>query len=272
MSKTRFAVLGLAIGSAALAGFLAMNFLGKEPEERVIEVNRVETSKVLVVAKDVKMGDQMGASRLKWQEWPKEVLKPFMITQKRRPKAMEELEKARARAAMFEGEPISEKKLLLPNGAGFMAALLPKGMRAIAVRVGVEQGAGGFILPNDKVDVLLTRKLGNSGTGRTITETVLQNVRILAIDQTYNQDNDKDKVAIKPQGTATLEVEPRQAEVLAFAEQIGQLSLALRALADNGDSDLGDDGPRLSPKYARGGNGEISVLRYGIQKSTAANE
>lgn len=272
MSITRIAVLGLAIGSAVLAAVLAKGFLGEKPKEKIVKVTDIETSEVLVAAQDIMMGDPTSSGRMKWQKWPKELVKPSMITREARPEVQAELGESRARTAIYEGEPITERKLIVSKDSGFMAAVLPKGMRAIAVEVSIAKGAGGFIRPNDKVDVLLTRRLANDSSGRTITETVISNVRVMAIDQTYNQDNNGEEVAVNSLSTATLEVEPRQAEVLALAEQVGQLTLSLRSLADVGDSALGDDGPRLSPKYAKGGNGEVNVLRYGVSKSTASNE
>ncbi len=273
MSTTRIAILGLALGAAILAAFLAKGFLGNEPKTKIVEKKVGETTEVLVVSKDVKIGGLLNGSAIKWQEWPKKAIAAHMITRKSKPDAMSKFENARARAALFEGEPVSTKKVILPNQSGFMAAILPKGMRAIAVRVSVETGAGGFILPNDRVDVLLTRKLSGGATARTVTETVLTNVRVLAIDQTYTADNGdkKDQVAENKINTATLELDPRQSEVVALAETTGQLTLALRALADNGSSELGDDGPRLSKKYATGA-GEITILRYGIERQTATND
>ncbi len=108
---------------------------------------------------------------------------PTMISKSTRPDAVDKLKEGRARNPIYQGEPINEKKIVLPGDKGFMAAILPKGHRAISVRISAETGAGGFILPNDKVDVILTRKL--PGSERQMSETVLTNVRVLAIDQTY---------------------------------------------------------------------------------------
>ena len=128
---------------------------------------------------------------------------------------------------------------------------------------------GDFNLPNDRVDVLMTYKAvaDRAGQQRSVSETVLMNVRVLAIDQTFRTNDKGEQVVVGK--TATLELEPRQAEVLAFAEQTGQLSLALRSIADNGQRALGDDGPRLAQRYARGGRGgEIRFYRYGVQQTT----
>lgn len=270
MSITRIAVLGFAIGSAVLAAILAKGFLGREPQKEVVEINRVPTTDVLVMAQDVKMGDRLSQANLTWQTWPSDNVRPYMITRSAQPNALAELENSRARAALFEGEPVSERKVILPDTAGFMAAILPKGMRAISVRISAETGAGGFILPNDRVDVILTTKLSseNASKNRTVSESVLTNVRVLAIDQTFQTNEKGEQVVVGK--TATLELDPLQAEVLAMAESSGQLTLALRSLSDRGDSALGDDGPRLSERFTSGGRGgQISVYRYGIESLTA---
>jgi pilus assembly protein CpaB len=263
-------ILGLAAGSAVLAAILAKGFLAAPPPERqVVEINKMATADVLVAAADLPLGDKLTPGNVAWATWPKDAITPQMITREAKPNAPAELENARLRAPVFHGEPIGERKLVMPNTSGFMAAVLPQGMRAISVAITAETGAGGFILPNDRVDVLMTYKTAadSSNQQRSVSETVLMNVRVLAIDQTF-QTNDKGEQVVVGK-TATLELEPRQAEVLAFAEQTGQLSLALRSINDNGQRALGDDGPRLAARYARGGRGgEVILYRYGVQKTT----
>jgi pilus assembly protein CpaB len=268
MSVTRFAIMGLAVGSAVLAAYLAQGFLGREPQERVVEVNRIASTEVLVMAQDVKLGDRLSRSRMTWQSWPNDSVRGHMISRRTRPAAMQELENARARTDMFEGEPVSDRKIIAPDAAGFMAAILPRGMRAISVRISAESGAGGFILPNDRVDVILITKQTESGSRpRTMSEAVLTNVRVLAIDQTFQTNEQGQQVVVGK--TATLQLDPKQAEILAMVESSGQLTLALRSLADIGDSALGDDGPRLAERFVDGGRaGEVSVYRYGIESLT----
>jgi pilus assembly protein CpaB len=261
MSVTRFAVLGLAIGSAVLAAYLAKEFLGKEPTERVVEVNRISTTEVLVMAQDIKMGDRLSPSNVRWQGWPSDHVRATMISRTTRPAAMQELQGARARSNLYEGEPVSDRKVVNPDSAGFMAAILPKGMRAISVRISAESGAGGFILPNDRVDVILITK---GEGGKTRSEAVLTNVRVLAIDQTF-QTNEKGQQVVVGK-TATVELDPKQTEVLAMVESSGQLTLALRSLADGGDSSLGDDQPVLAERFIKGERAaEVAVFRYGIK-------
>ncbi len=272
MNKSRIIVLFLALVFSLGAAMMVKSFMSApQPKTArkapVIQTEKLERVKILALANDIKMGERLTDGDLQWLDWPKEMVTPKMITKFSRPDAMSKYANARARTPMFAGEPFYEDKVFGVKQGGFLSALLPKGMRAISVRVSVETGAGGFIMPNDRVDVLLTRK----SRGRTLTDTVLSNVRVLAIDQSYKIGDNGKKVADSSIKTATLELEPEQAEVLARAETMGQLTLALRALADAGDSKLGDDGPRLSPKFANRNGGEVHVLRYGIPRTQVSN-
>jgi len=273
MNKSRMIVLFLALVFSLGAAMMVKSFMSAPPRPQVaqktpvIQTEKLERVKVLTLAADVKMGERVSASALQWTDWPKEMVMPKMITRFSKPDAISQYSGARARTPMFMGEPFYANKVFGSKDGGFLSALLPKGMRAISVRVSVETGAGGFIMPNDRVDVLLTRK----SRGRTLSDTILTNVRVMAIDQSYRVSDNGMKVADSSIKTATLELEPRQAEVLARAESMGQLTLALRALADMGDKKLGDDGPRLSPKFAAKNGGEVHVLRYGIPLTQVSN-
>jgi pilus assembly protein CpaB len=275
MSKMRLAVLGLAIGSAILAGFVAKGFMGKKQvAQKPIEINKVETVDVLVAAKDVKMGDKLAGGAVAWQPWPKKSVTLPMVTSEEQPDARTTYEQARARVAIFEGEPVIDKKLVMPGQTGFMSAILPKGMRAMAVTVNVETVAGGFILPNDRVDVIMTQKVDDpNSTGRNVSsEIILSNVRVLAIDQLFTPtENESDKQFKVADKTATLELDPRQAEVVAQAQTIGQLSLALRSIAEN-DGAIGDAKPMLSEKYLGGRDAtEMTMIKYGKASRVTSN-
>src|SRR6185436_7641769 len=150
--------------------------------------------------------------------------------------AIEDFIGAITRAPFTAGEPIREAKMIKANGAaGFMAAILPSGMRAVSTEISPETGAGGFILPNDRVDVILSRRANDrAGNASPTSETILTNVRVLAIDQTVEEKNGQRVVVGK---TATLEMSPRQAETLAQSRQLGSLSLALRSLLDAGKTE-----------------------------------
>lgn len=271
MSRTRIIVLGLALGSAGLAAYLAQGYL-KRPDAEVVEINKVQTEEVLIAARDIAMGDRVELAAMTWANWPKDNIASTMITKKTMPNAPNKFKDGRARNAIYQGEPISDKKVVIPGERGFMAAILPSGHRALSVRISAETGAGGFILPNDRVDIILTRKVsGGKGADRQTSETVLTNVRVLAIDQTYKQDEKGGQVVVGK--TATVELDPVQAEVLSMVESSGQLSLALRSISDSGDSTLGDDQPMLSEKFTRGSSsGEVSLSRWGVTSYTSSSK
>src|SRR5262245_18096741 len=124
MSKTRIVILGLAIGSAVLAAYLAKGFIGRKPKADVVEVSTVSTVPVLVAGRDVLMGEKLVPGSIDWQAWPQKAVTDVMITQVEDPEAKQKYEAARARLAIFQGEPIIEKKLVMPTDNGFMAAIL----------------------------------------------------------------------------------------------------------------------------------------------------
>ena len=133
---------------------------------------------------------------------------------------------------MFANEPVTDRKLVRAGQSGYMAVVLQPGMRAMAVPVSVETAAGGFILPGDRVDVLLSRSLGsgqNGGAAQFLSETVMRNVRVLAVDQTSTPVPGANAVV---GAVATIEVSPSDAEALNLAQAQGDLSLTLRSYAD----------------------------------------
>src|SRR6185295_56678 len=164
-----------------------------------------------------------------------------------------------ARQSFYTGEPIREAKLIKAKGSGYMAAILPTGMRAISTEISAETGAGGFILPNDHVDVILSRRDREAEKAAGVevhsSETILANVRVLAIDQTVEEKNGQRVVVGK---TATLELTPRQAETLTQSRQLGTLSLALRSLLDANKVTETDDSDQKS---------DINTVRFGISAS-----
>ena len=278
MSKSRFIYLGVALGAAGLAAFLAKGLLKPQPvqqqqPQQVVKVQKTEMAQVLVVKKQMSQGEIITRETIGWQKWPKDSVSEDMISKSKNPKGREDFINARARIQLFKGDPVNGQKLVKPGSNGFMAAILPKGRRAISVRISAATGAGGFILPKDRVDVLVTRKQTFEGSGDavTISERVLGNVKVLAVDQTFKQNKEGEQVVVGK--TATLELEPQQAEVLAKVETTGQLTLILRSLADLGTKKMGDDGPVLSPQYAKGASGnEVKVFRYGVKSLSAATK
>jgi pilus assembly protein CpaB len=198
---------------------------------------------------------------MQWQTWPAATASNSFIRRNERPDATTQIAGWIARAPFIAGEPIREPKLVKAEGSGFMAAILPTGMRAVSTEISPETGAGGFILPNDRVDVILSKheKSGDraGAAEAVISEIILSNIRVLAIDQAPKEKDGQNTVVGK---TVTLELKPEQAEILARARQSGTLSLALRSIADVNVVASDDQAAR------RGDN--INVVRYGIPTST----
>jgi pilus assembly protein CpaB len=211
---------------------------------------------VLVASRDISLGDSIAGDDVKWQQWPQEGVTPGLITKEAQPDAPSKLSGAIARAPFIAGEPIKEQKLIKASEGGVMAAILPSGMRAISTPISEESSAGGFILPNDRVDVILTRTVKRANKDDKVSETVLKNVRVLAIGQTLEQKGDE-KVATGK--TATLELTPPQTEILSLAQSLGELSLSLRSLAD------ALPGSELGASLNRPNSGTVKLLKYGIE-------
>lgn len=276
MNKTRLLILGLAVGSAAVAGVMAKGMLGKKTTKEVVEVNTVPMVQVLVAQKDLMMGERLVDSTIYWRDWPKSNTSDSMITKDAMPDALEKYKTARARLPIFNGEPIVERKLVLPNQSGFMSSILPKGMRAISVSISERSAVSGFILPNDRVDVILTQKVDNPDgkSGKVVrSSTVLTNVKVLAINQTFRQEAGEDKVTVTEGKTAVLELDLQQSEVITMVESAGELSLALRSIAENGDAGLQNDKPVLADGYVnkqKSKSGDRVFVRYGIETVTTS--
>ena len=259
MKIARIAVLAVALGAAGAAAMLANSILPGSQSARVSEKgSEMRTEAVLVAASDLSLGSRATAADLRWQNWPSDALSEHYITRADKPDAVQDIIGMIARAPVMQGEPISLAKLVRADQGGFMSAILARGKRAISIRISPETGAGGFILPNDRVDVILTKEQvqsgGVDGSASYNSETILANVRVLAIDQTIAEEDGRQVVVGK---TATLELAPNQAELLALGERRGQLSLALRSLSDAG-GEADDANGRYQP------SGSVKVVKFGV--------
>jgi len=264
MNTARIVVLTIAVGAGGIAAYLASGSDKPLPTEPVAQLQTVD---VLVAKSDIGLGQSVTAENLQWQTWPAATASNNFIRRNDRPEATKEVAGSIARAPFIAGEPIREPKLVKANGSGVMAAILPAGMRAVSTEISPETGAGGFILPNDRVDVILSKREKNpdrTGSADIVnSEIILSNVRVLAIDQAPKEKDGQNAVVGK---TVTLELKPEQSEALARARQSGTLSLALRSIADlNAVETRSDDqGPK------RGDS--INVVRYGIASSTTTQK
>jgi pilus assembly protein CpaB len=263
MKGARFVVLGVALVAGSLAAYLVTSDDEKKEAPPPAPVAQLETVDVLIAKTDIGMGTAVTAQDFEWQAWPAATSGASYVTKRDRPNAIDQLSGSITRAPFTAGEPIREAKLVRANGAaGFMAAILPSGMRAVSTEISPETGAGGFILPNDRVDVILSKRANRDSGSKDeppSSETILANVRVLAIDQTVEEKNGQRVVVGK---TATLELNPRQAETLAQSRQNGILSLALRSLLDASQS------TDLPPPKDDTGKGGIATVRYGVSTTS----
>jgi pilus assembly protein CpaB len=258
MKPARLIVLFVALAAGGIAAMLASGNRTPEPPKAPPPPPPLATVDVLIARSDLDTGQVIGPHDVGWQTWPAASTGSSFIKKSDRPEAIKDFLGAVVRTPVAAGEPIRDSKVVNAKGGGFLAAVLPHGMRAISLDVAPDTDAGGFILPNDHVDVLLTHrdkaaeKL--SGVEKYVTETILRNVRVLAIDQVLGE-KDGQKVAIGK--TATIELDPRQAEMLALARQTGTLSLALRSLLDS-------QSPTPENGEVKEETKTVSTVRYGI--------
>jgi pilus assembly protein CpaB len=252
-------LIGVAIaGVCGLGAFVGVSKILNRPVT-VVEV-KAKSDEVLVAQADIGLGQMVAAGAFRWQAWPQDALGPGYILKSQRPNADSELDGQVVRVPMLQNEPVTENKLIKPGSGGVLAAILPGGMRAISTKISEDTGVGRLILPNDRVDVILIRRLRSRVGGEEhVSDTLFQNVRVLAIGQIIDQ-RDPNKKSVEG-NTATLELTPHQAELLALAKSMGEISLSLRSIAD-----LRADAAALSSKDLRADRGNaIKVLRYGVR-------
>ena len=264
MYTARIVVLIIALGAGGIAAYLASGSDSKPAP--AIPVAQLQTVDVLVAKSDIGLGQSVKPEDLQWQTWPTATASANLIRRSDRPNATTEIVGQIARAPFISGEPIREQKLVKADGSGFMAAILPTGMRAISTEISPETGAGGFILPNDRIDVILSKHEKNpdrTGTETVQSETVLTNIRVLAIDQAPKEKDGQNAVVGR---TVTLELKPEQAETLARVRQSGTLSLALRSIADVNlvENNTDAHSPRRSDS--------VNVVRYGVPSAATTQK
>jgi pilus assembly protein CpaB len=265
MMTARIVVLTIALSAGGVAAYLVSS-TDKQQQAPVAPVVQLPTVEVLVAKAEIGLGQAIKPGDLLWQAWP-EAASSVFIRRSDRPDAANQLVGWIARAPFITGEPIRDQKLVKADGSGFMAAILPAGMRAISTEISPETGAGGFILPNDRVDVILSRRDKNpdrpGGPDSVNSEIILSNIRVLAIDQAPKEKEGQNTVVGR---TATLELKPEQAEMLTRARQSGSLALALRSIADINAVEPGADN-----KAVKRGN-SIEIIRYGVSSSQTAQK
>ncbi|GHD15375.1 Flp pilus assembly protein CpaB [Tianweitania populi] len=258
MNASRVIILGVAVVAAIAAGWIAKNMASAPPEliavQQPDQTPALAVEDVLVLSENVPMGSHI-EGQLRWQAWPKDAVSEGFITRTAEPEALDTLKGSIARAEIYAGEPLRRSKLI-GQGQSFMSSILPTGKRAVATQIAADTSAGGFILPNDSVDVIMTRRASTEGAGGEgfTTETILQNIRVLAIDQAIQEDEDGKRVKVGQ--TATLELTPQQAEIITVAQQMAErLTLALRPITESQEKNLAE------ADYLVNGSGKRGTVR-----------
>lgn len=267
MNTKRLIVLGFAGIMAIAAALLARGMMGGgTPKVEAKIAPQIAMSEVLVANAALQPGQALTADLVRWEKWPSSAVDSSFITHSSMASIDDAVKGTVVRVPVISGQPITTNAIVHGNASGFMAAMLSPGMRAISIAISTDSGAGGFILPNDRVDLILTRK----GDGNSVTSnTILTDVRVLAVDQTFKQEKDAKTVIGK---TATLELSPAQAERVARAQQQGSIALSLRPLSDSDAAVASNASARnrsaQSGEDGEGGN-QVSIIRYGIAHDSA---
>lgn len=276
MKPARILLLVVALVAGLLAAFLVTRGGGTVPTPQTIvtEVLQPEArAKILVARTAIGMGERLSGDTLEWIDWPAGAVRAEYVTESAMPDAIARLTDAVARFEFFPGEPIREQKLV-HSSQGYLSAVLSEGMRGVSVPVTPEAGAGGFIVPNDRVDVVLTR----SGDGGRVSEVVLANVRVLAIGrrlgevgESAGQSSSDASSTGGPQAQvferetiATLELTPRQAETIINANSRGALTLVLRSVVDFSED------PVIAE--AQAASQAVRLIRFGRESSVMSGQ
>jgi len=267
MKRSQVLLLAVALVSGGLAAYLVLGS-GSKPTPAAAtaktEIIAEPKTRILVASHDIGVGERLASGAVQWQDWPEGAVRPEYITIAAAPDAAGDLTNAVARFEIFTGEPIRDAKLVRSD-QGYLSAVLSPGMRGVSVAVTPESGSGGFIVPNDHVDVVVSR----SADAGEISETILSNIKVLAIGKRLGEvgasagnpdPNDPASKTFDSNTIATLELDPLQAETLINASTSGRLSLVLRSVVDFVASG--------EPETRR--NQAISVIRAGKQANILA--
>jgi pilus assembly protein CpaB len=268
MNPVRIIILIVAAAAAIGAAFMVSRMVNtpgpvQTTQEVVVETVEISQASVLTAARDLRVGELIAPGDLRWKLWPENNILPAMISQDAAPEAINDLTGATVRLPMFQDEPVNRLRFIQRGEQGLMAALINPGMRAMAIEISTETGSGGFVLPEDRVDIILTYdemiQLDGETTTRITARTVVKNVRVLAIDQFIATGEGGTQSRIG--NTATVEVTPDEAELLNAAERAGRLSVTLRPIDSIGPDEPRD--PRMELLGRGASDGAVTIIRNG---------
>lgn len=269
MNKLQIGLLAVVVVVGGGAAYLFTHKTGPAPKMPAIvaPVLPATTDQVLVAKRDLVYGMALKDTDFGWTDWPKSTLPKGVVTKSESPMAAEDLLGALVRAPITKGDPMRRERLVKGPTNSMMSTLLASGHRAIAVDVSINSTAGGFILPNDRVDILrvyrepeLTKERGDTVMAA---ELVVANVRILAIGPTVETKNGEGYVT---GATATLELDPHQAELVLLAQRSGSLLLELRPIVDARPK----EDEAVAPPPPEQVDNSMTIVRYGIPTSLRA--
>jgi pilus assembly protein CpaB len=291
MSPVRLIILVIAAGAAIGAVFLVRSMQAPAPAVAAADIAaapapvavEIPLKQILVASKTIPAGKFVSLDDLKWQGWPADAQMDSFIDQEKEAEALEKMVGAVVRFDIVAGEPVTKTKLQHPGTAGFMSVMLTPGMRAVSIEIETETAAGGFIQPNDRVDVILTREVENANAQANPmagirSDLILANIRVLAIDHVYGtppvEGGDEEvrtgQGAVIAGSRATLELTERDATLVNTARKAGDISLTLRSIADLS----APQGATGAGKAYRDGVSQdaesVRIYRYGTETVSSA--
>lgn len=246
-----------AVAAAGGAAYVAQGWLNAQRAALARSIKapppKAPATSILVARRSLPAGTFVKPEDVRWQPWPDGTLDvSYAVQGKRDPAAFTG---AVVRRGIVAGEPITDARVVKPGDRGFLAAVLSPGSRAVSVPVTASSAISGLVFPGDRVDLILSLRTAEAGEGGgsvsvLASETVLENVRVIALDQ--STDDQKGKASVPK--TATLEVTPRQAEMVMVATELGKLAFSLRSLAHPDDAESGGDSAAPGPDIAARGH------------------
>lgn len=236
MDVKKIALLVGALLIAAVTAIMAKNlFSGASAPQAQATQTAPIGPEVLVATRTLPVGTIIDAEAFHYQAWPQGLVQPAYYVRGQAGGDPQSLIGTVVRNEITAGQPLTQGALVRPGERGFLAAALGPGMRAVTVAVSATSGVAGFVFPGDRVDLVLTQEVAGGGDGPPLraSETIIRNIRVLAVDQRLDSRNEAGNQVAQPVATVTFEATPKIAEKIAVAQTIGQLSLSLRSLADN---------------------------------------